>query len=310
MRDIPFEEMNFFQIKVFLSAAEDLNFTKTAARCYVSQPTVSRIIDTLEKQTGLQLFVRGSTGLRLTPAGKSLYRDLGKAMDDAYQAFNHAWKFQEGHQQHLTVSCPVGVSPDLLFRIAEEFAKTHPAVQFHYQLSHKIQQDLEWLLSDEIDFALTHSHFAGQAASFGEIRYRELVNVPLSVFMTRENPLSARDAVRVEDLRSQKLIFPKERRYDDYEAMIMELFARANIHPLLADKVSSPEEGILNLQENNEVLILDQFALTANRSDCLALPLEDSRSGLILVYRSADEDKTIYRDYIAAATAVGRAFAL
>ncbi|MDT8445745.1 MAG: LysR family transcriptional regulator [bacterium] len=60
------------QLKIFLALIEAQSFTATAKSLGLSQPRVSEAIAALEKQFGQALFQRGSHGVRLTLAGKTL----------------------------------------------------------------------------------------------------------------------------------------------------------------------------------------------------------------------------------------------
>ena len=68
--------MNTTQIKCFLALSETLNFTKAAARLYLSQPALSRQIATLEQELNTLLLIRDSKNVRLTPAGALLAEEL------------------------------------------------------------------------------------------------------------------------------------------------------------------------------------------------------------------------------------------
>ena len=83
--------MNTTQIKCFLALAETLNFTKAAARLYMSQPGLSRQISSLEQELNTQLFIRGSKGVTTTPAGALLARELGVSVSEVT-------KFGQGSQ--------------------------------------------------------------------------------------------------------------------------------------------------------------------------------------------------------------------
>ena len=50
--------MNSTQIRCFLIAAQNLNFTESAAELFISQPAFSHNIATLEEEWGIELFVR------------------------------------------------------------------------------------------------------------------------------------------------------------------------------------------------------------------------------------------------------------
>ena len=51
MKQINLEEISILQMQIFITAANELNYTRTANICNVTQPTVSRSIDALEKNT-------------------------------------------------------------------------------------------------------------------------------------------------------------------------------------------------------------------------------------------------------------------
>ncbi len=76
-------------LRYFIAAAEELNFRRAAERVHIDQTPLSRTIRDLEDQLGVNLFVRGSRQLHLTPAGLSLLKDARKIfirIERAYRA--------------------------------------------------------------------------------------------------------------------------------------------------------------------------------------------------------------------------------
>ncbi|MFI5336450.1 MAG: LysR family transcriptional regulator, partial [Opitutales bacterium] len=64
--------MEFYQLRYFAAVAETGNFTKAAARCNISQPSLSQQIINLEEELGKKLFHRLGRKISLTPAGQVL----------------------------------------------------------------------------------------------------------------------------------------------------------------------------------------------------------------------------------------------
>ena len=74
--------MDDFRLKVFITAARTLSFTRTAERLFISQPAVSKHIGELESQYKVQLFVRRGSRLELTGAGETLLACAERLADD------------------------------------------------------------------------------------------------------------------------------------------------------------------------------------------------------------------------------------
>ena len=64
--------MELEQLRIFLAAAEDGGFSPAARRLYISHSTVSRTVAALERELGVQLFVRSNRRQALSEAGQLL----------------------------------------------------------------------------------------------------------------------------------------------------------------------------------------------------------------------------------------------
>ena len=65
--------MEMHQIRYFLAVAEELNFTKAAERSNVSQPALSRAIQSLEQEFGGPLFRRERSHTHLSELGRMVH---------------------------------------------------------------------------------------------------------------------------------------------------------------------------------------------------------------------------------------------
>jgi DNA-binding transcriptional LysR family regulator len=67
--------MKLVRLRYFVAVAEELNFTRAAAKLRVAQPALSRQIRILENEVGVELLVRDGRAVKLTPAGEVLYEE-------------------------------------------------------------------------------------------------------------------------------------------------------------------------------------------------------------------------------------------
>lgn len=93
--------MTIAQIKYFVTVAKCLSFTKAAEQLFVSQPALSRHIKNMEEELNIQLFVRTSNGIRLTPAGSSLYVGMLDLYNNYMEMVQKAGKDTEGTEWGL-----------------------------------------------------------------------------------------------------------------------------------------------------------------------------------------------------------------
>ena len=66
--------MDLQKLKRFFTTVEYMSITKAAESLYITQPTLSKYISSLEDELGIKLFIRENQTLILTEAGKLLYK--------------------------------------------------------------------------------------------------------------------------------------------------------------------------------------------------------------------------------------------
>jgi len=87
--------MELYQLRTFLTVAEEGHLTRAAEKLFASQPAVSAQIRALEAEIGVRLFDRGPKGMTLTQAGTALYEQAQKIVDAA-RDFKHCAEHLRG----------------------------------------------------------------------------------------------------------------------------------------------------------------------------------------------------------------------
>jgi len=137
------------QLRYFVAVAEEGSFRKAAERLHLSQPPLSRQIRDLEEAFGTALFLRGSTGIALTPAGEAL-------LPRAIALIADADALVEGvagtiRAAPLRIGVTVAVQPDVLARLEGAWRRSVPDLALRSGHSPEL---LTQLRAGELAFAL------------------------------------------------------------------------------------------------------------------------------------------------------------
>ena len=120
--------MDMLQLRLFISVAQTLSFTKTAQEFYVAQPTVSNQIKALEQSFGVKLLVRDSRKVILTPEGQELLGYANKLLTIQMEAENRLRNMAKGRKGHLRIAMLSSTSK-LFSECLTGYSEAHPGVQ-------------------------------------------------------------------------------------------------------------------------------------------------------------------------------------
>lgn len=117
------------KITTFLRAAETLSFSDAAKQLHMSQPTVSHHIKMLEQELGVELFLRTSTGLALTEAGKVLLPWARRLLHDTNSMQAMMSSLHSDVIGELRMACSTTAGKYVLPQLAARFCQHFPGVK-------------------------------------------------------------------------------------------------------------------------------------------------------------------------------------
>lgn len=165
-----------FRLKVFHTAAQQLNFTKTAAVLYISQPAVSKNILELEKKLGVSLFERKGNNLILTKSGEILFRYAGQIIQLYNKADQEIFDLQSNMKGHLILGASTTISQYIIPSLLAKFLNEHP--NSHIEVSQYNSRAIEELLIEQkIDLGITEGATDNRALKYIPFMKDELVLV-------------------------------------------------------------------------------------------------------------------------------------
>jgi DNA-binding transcriptional LysR family regulator len=134
------------KLRYFVTVADEANFGRAAARLYMTQPALSRQIQSLEAEIGVRLFDRDRQGARLTLAGEQ-FRDDAKRLLELFAAAQRRARLTARTASHFTVGFMPGVAATPVIR---QFAESVPGVDISVVHTSPSNQ-VDYLLSGTVD---------------------------------------------------------------------------------------------------------------------------------------------------------------
>lgn len=111
--------MTLQQLEYFVSAAHNLNFSKTAEMFFVSQSAITQQIRSLEKELKLDLFVRKNNRISLTDSGQVFMREAEQILAKVSDSIERVHSVQRGQKER----CGSGISNVWRWEVFQECTK-------------------------------------------------------------------------------------------------------------------------------------------------------------------------------------------
>ncbi|WP_147919698.1 LysR family transcriptional regulator [Ruania zhangjianzhongii] len=123
--------MRLEQLSSFEAVARLGHFTHAAEELFLSQPSLSRQIASLERELGARLFHRGPAGAALTQAGEVLLPIARRMLGDAQSAREQLDELAGLRRGHVRLGAPPTLCVSLVADVLTAFRADHPGVDLH-----------------------------------------------------------------------------------------------------------------------------------------------------------------------------------
>jgi DNA-binding transcriptional LysR family regulator len=120
-----------YELECFVAVAEELNFSRAARRLNISQPPLSRQIQSLERKLGTRLLVRNTRTVALTPAGTLYLQDARQILTQLDAAAAAAGRAAGGEVARLRLAFVGALLDESLVQVLQRFRQRHPQCQIH-----------------------------------------------------------------------------------------------------------------------------------------------------------------------------------
>jgi DNA-binding transcriptional LysR family regulator len=198
--------MEIRQLKLFVAVAEELHFGRAAIRLHMAQPPLSQQIKLLEKDLGVQLFVRTTRAVTLTSAGEALLLHAKKVLGAVTDAELAAKAGGSGKYGRVRLGFAGAATRHLLPVLAREVKARHPNIELVLQGNLYANAAQEALAHGEIDLGFVRLPFNVPGLS-----YRAIEEETLLCLVPADHRLASKSSIAVSELRDESFVtFPRD----------------------------------------------------------------------------------------------------
>lgn len=197
--------MELRQLRYFVAVAEELHFTRAAARLGIAQPALSQQIRRLETTLGVELFSRTKRRVTLTPAGRAFLAEARGTLEQARRAALIARRTAAGELGPLTLGFVGSATDALLPRALPTLRARHPELKVVLREMTSAAQ-IDALSRGDIDLGLLRP----PSPLVPGLRTRLVAREPLVCALPADHPLARRERLTPGDLHGQPFVlFPR-----------------------------------------------------------------------------------------------------
>lgn len=275
--------MEFRVLRYFLTVAREGSITGAAEFLHVTQPTLSRQLQDLEKELGKKLFIRSRHSIILTDEGILLRKraeEIVAMMDKLEAEFN---SMEETISGDVYIGGGETVVMKQVARVVKELQSSYPNIKYHLYSGNEDD------VTERLDKGLVDFGILIEPANLSKYNY---INIPAKdvwgVVMRKDSPLASKDTIQAVDLVDVPLICSRQAMQqtlsqNEFIGWFGEEFDKLNVvttFNLAYNAAIMVEEGI------GYAITLDKIVNTSSDSNLCFRPLEPRlESGLNIVWK-------------------------
>jgi DNA-binding transcriptional LysR family regulator len=222
------------QLRYFVTVAEELHFSRAAARLHLAQSALSAQVRHLEAELGGPLLVRSTRRVELTAAGEALLADGRALLADADRAMARVRALARGEGSSLVIGS-LGPAPGaLLSPLLARFGGRHADVRVEIR-AFDFTDTVEGLRQGRAQLAFLYAPLHEP-----DLVLTPLLSEPRMVVLPRAHRLAARVSLRPADLIGETFVTQPEstpREWRDFWLLVDELGQRPPVSPYVGEKL-------------------------------------------------------------------------
>ncbi|MGY2084431.1 LysR family transcriptional regulator [Blastococcus sp. SYSU DS0539] len=286
--------MELRHLRYFVTVGEELHFNRAAQRLHIQQPPLSQQIRQLERELGVDLFVRTTRSVKLTAAGQALMDQAYTILKSVDEAHGIAVRAAQGLTGTLTIGFTGSATYALLPRIAAAFRKRAPAAALVAQGEMLTPAQVEALLDGRLDVGFGRLVFA-----VPELSTRVVETEPLTIVLPADHRLAKEAAVDLRDLAEEAFLSLPGRWGSTFYDLTIQACADAGFSPRIVQEVSQTATLVSFVAAGFGVALVPQSCHHITVTGAVHRPLKGPplETDLVMAWRK-DDDSPLLRRFL------------
>lgn len=192
--------MNLPQLYYFRKLAEVQHYTKAAKELYITQPSLSDSIASLEKELGVSLFQKKGRCIHLTKYGEEFYGYVNESLG----ILEHGIALMKEQAGRISGTIDIGCIPtllgDFLPNALEHYRTKNPLANFN------IYQGMSLDIANGVSEGRYDLGFCSMASDISDLVFVPITYQELILIVSNTHPLAPRDSIFLTELKGCKLM--------------------------------------------------------------------------------------------------------
>jgi DNA-binding transcriptional LysR family regulator len=201
--------MELRHLRYFVAVAEELNFTRAAAKLRLAQPSLTRQIRNLEEELGVRLFDRTKSQVSLTEEGRRFLEDARRLVALSLECVKAVQRFSRGESGQLNLGYLFKFNFDLLPVTLATFYVNSPEISVNLFDMAPAQQ-LRALEARKIDLGFVGLRPSEANKHMSALAWECVAHHDLVVVLPGEHPLVEKSKIKMSDLKESFFVAMSE----------------------------------------------------------------------------------------------------
>ncbi|WP_194208478.1 LysR family transcriptional regulator [Superficieibacter sp. 1612_C1] len=221
------------QLRFFMAVATELNFSRAAKRLNMTQPPLSRQIQLLEHQLGVELFERSTRSVVMTAAGRRFFIEAQDLLQRAHTATFNARRVAQGEMGSITLSFVSSAVYEFLPKVIAEGRRCFPQIEIALKEMSTGEQ-FEALRLRQSDLGIVRAEGAP-----GGIKTEGFVREPFVLAVPGTHSLASLGQLTLAHLDKQPFIMYSPSAWLPFYELLAGMFRLSNIQPKYVQHIGS-----------------------------------------------------------------------